>query len=115
MINAFEQVGPILQESRGKHITADSDYKLHSEKTTTLLKKDFGISVWSSVANKPWGRCECGYPVNSPDLMVGDQSVQNDFKNVKMICMISGTINRCLEDTRMVDSCIHAFGSKVLG
>ena len=106
LINAFEQVVPFLQDSWIKHITADSDYKLHSEETTTFLKKDLAISVWSSAAKKTWGRFESGYPVNSPDVMVGDQSVQNDFKNGKMVCMVSGTIKPSLEDTRMVHSWI---------
>ena len=70
-----------MQNAGIKHLIADSDCKFHSEKTTTFLKKNFGISVWPSAAKIPWDRREGGYPVNSPDLMVGDQSIHNDFKN----------------------------------
>ena len=85
------QFGPILQEAGVKIVIVDNDKKAHT-KTVREAWAKFGIKVWpgagvvgdrklipeftgKSLEDK-WE-----FPVNSPDCMVLDQSVNNTWKN----------------------------------
>ena len=89
MANEF---GQVLQRVRIETVIVDNDYKAHSKTVTNVWEK-FGISVWSG-AGQVKDRTRVaeftsksadklgGFPVNSPDCMVQDQSVSNTWNNL---------------------------------
>ena len=93
-----EEFGPIFQAAGCKIIFGDNDKKLHSVVTELFCESIFELSV-----SKMLGQSSAlvadrknivekidldldycgGFPVNSPDCMVLDQSVDNTWKNLE--------------------------------
>ena len=97
-----EEFGPKFQAAGGKIVFGDNDKKLHSDVSTFFFEKilfecvkaawgKFGIEVWPG-AGKVKDRTEIveftgleledegGFPVNSPDCQVLDQSVKETLQ-----------------------------------
>ena len=87
-----EKFGQLLQESGVTTVIVDNDRKAHSKMVRDAWAK-FGIKVWPgagivgdrTLISQFTGEDEekfGGFPVNSPDCMVNDQSVNNTWKNL---------------------------------
>ena len=87
-----EKFGQLLQESGVTTVIVDNDRKAHSKMVRDAWAK-FGIKVWPgagivgdrTLISEFTGEDEeklGGFPVNSPDCMVNDQSVNNTWKNL---------------------------------
>ena len=87
-----KEFGEILQNAGVEIVIVDNDRKAHSKNFTDAWAK-FGIKVWPGVgkvkdrtliAESTGEEAEDlgGLPVNSPDGMVQDQSVNNTLKNL---------------------------------
>ena len=85
------QFGPIFQEAGAKTVIVDNDRKAHTQTVRDAWAK-FGIKVWPGagiVGDRKLipeftGKTledKGGFPVNSPDCMILDQSVNNTWKN----------------------------------
>ena len=86
------EFGQVLQWAGVETVIVDNDKKAHSKTVTDAWAK-FGINVWPG-AGQVKDRTRIaeftgesadklgGFPVNSPDCMVQDQSVNNTWKNL---------------------------------
>ena len=92
-----KEFGEILQNAGVEIVIVDNDKKVHSKTVTDAWAK-FGIKVWPG-AGKVKDRTHIaeftgedaedlgGFPVNSPDCMVQDQSANNTWKIVLVVYM----------------------------
>ena len=87
-----EEFGLELQDAGVKTVIVDNDRKAHSKMVQDAWAK-FGIKVWPGAGyvsdrkliSEFTGEDKAklgGFPVNSPDCMVNDQSVNNSWKNL---------------------------------
>ena len=87
-----EEFGQVLQDAGVEIVVVDNDRKAHSKTLRNAWAK-FGIKVWPgagivgdrTLISEFTGKDESelgGFPINSPDCMVQDQSVNNSWKNL---------------------------------
>ena len=85
-------MGPVFQDAGVETVIVDNDRKAHTKVVRDAWAK-FGIDVWPGAGivgdrtqiSKFTGKDASelgGFPVNSPDCMTNDQSVNNSWKNL---------------------------------
>ena len=91
------EMGPLLQDAGVEMVVVDNDRKAHSKATRVAFQK-FGIKIWPGAGVVGDRKLipeftgkgiedQGGFPVNSPDCMVLDQSVNNTWKTMRATCI----------------------------
>ena len=88
---------PTVQDAGVEMVVVDNDRQAHSKATRVAFQK-FGIKIWPGAGVVGDRKLipeftgkgiedQGGFPVNSPDCMVLDQSVNNTWKTMRATCI----------------------------